>query len=307
MIAAAGRSSPALDADAERGGEHRAPQRRAQPGGRHDAREPLAEEHAGQRADQDVPHEPVVDVARDHVRQPGRPQQHGRVEDVGPDDAMRREAEDEDQREADQRAAPDGCHAQDEAEHQPEHHGERLRARRQQDRLALALGDPGHEQRAPERHDRRERERARDAPQQRRVRRRRQALDQDHAADGAGNAAEREPARHAEVDRAAAQVPPAAERLGQRAVGDVGADRDDRLRADHEQQQRRHQRPAADAGEADQHADAEAEEDDQRVHPADECSYRGSRTSSSTLRSSALPVFSAAPPEPSAPSRCGSL
>ena len=40
------------------------------------------------------------------------------MEDVGADDAVRREAEDEDQRQADQRAAADRRHAEDQAEHE---------------------------------------------------------------------------------------------------------------------------------------------------------------------------------------------
>jgi hypothetical protein len=61
-------------------------------------------------------------------------------------------------------------------------------------------------------------------------------------------------------------VLPAADGLRQRSVGDVGPDRDVRLRADEDQQQRRHQRAAADPGQADEHADTDAEDDDQRIH-----------------------------------------
>jgi len=59
---------------------------------------------------------------------------------------------------------------------------------------------------------------------------------------------------------------PAAERLGDRAVRQVGADRHHRLDPDDQDQQRGHQRSAADAGQADQDADAEAEQDHQWVH-----------------------------------------
>ena len=93
-----------------------------------------------------------------------------------------------------------------------------------------------------------------------------QAVEQPDADQRAGHAADRQPLRHAEVDRALAQVPPAAERLRDRAVGEVGADRDDRRDAGEQHEQRRHERAAADAGQADEDADAEAEGDDHRVH-----------------------------------------
>ena len=76
----------------------------------------------------------------------------------------------------------------------------------------------------------------------------------------------RQPQRERNVDRALAEVPPAADRLGHRAVGQVGADGDHRLDPEHEDQQRRHERAAAHAGGADEDADAEAEEDQERVH-----------------------------------------
>jgi hypothetical protein len=46
----------------------------------------------------------------------------------------------------------------------------------------------------------------------------------------------------------------------------VGADRDDRLHVEDQDQHRGHQRAPADAGHADQDADAKAEDDDCRVH-----------------------------------------
>ena len=93
-----------------------------------------------------------------------------------------------------------------------------------------------------------------------------QALEQQHAGDGAGHAAEGQPLGDAEVDGALAQVPPAADGLRHRAVGEVGPDRHDRVDPDDEDQQRRHERAAADAGQPDEDPDAEAEEDDERVH-----------------------------------------
>ena len=72
---------------------------------------------------------------------------------------------------------------------------------------------------------------------------------------------DRQPHRHPREHRALDEVPVAADRLGDRRVGEVGADRHHRLDAEHEDQQRRHQRAAAHAGDADEEPDAEAEED----------------------------------------------
>ena len=113
-----------------------------------------------------------------------------------------------------------------------------------------------------------------------------QRVDSQHAGDRPGHRAERQPLRQSEVDVARAQVAPAAERLGDRAVGEVGADRDDRLHAGEEDQQRRHQRAAADAGQPDEDADAEAEDDDQRVHQLSCSAPRGCRTRSCRSRPS---------------------
>jgi hypothetical protein len=52
-----------------------------------------------------------------------------------------------------------------------------------------------------------------------------------------------------------------ADGLGHRRVGEVRADRGDRLDAEHEDEERRHQRAAADAGHPDQDPHAEAEAD----------------------------------------------
>src|SRR5690242_4235212 len=59
------------------------------------------------------------------------------------------------------------------------------------------------------------------------------------------------------VDRAEPPVPDRSERLEDRAVEDVGADRVGRLEAEDDDQDRRHQRAAADAGEADDQAEAQ--------------------------------------------------
>ena len=75
---------------------------------------------------------------------------------------------------------------------------------------------------------------------------------------GGGQASRREPEHDRPIDMVGDVVPPAAGRLGDRGVEQIGADRDLRRHAEARDQQGRHQRAAADAGQADQHADAEA-------------------------------------------------
>ena len=69
-----------------------------------------------------------------------------------------------------------------------------------------------------------------------------------------------QPEREMAVHRAEPAMPHRAERLEDRAVEDVGADGVRRLEAEDDDQDRRHQRAAADAGEADDQAEAEAGE-----------------------------------------------
>ena len=54
-------------------------------------------------------------------------------------------------------------------------------------------------------------------------------------------------------------------RLGHRRIEEVGADRGRRMEAEQQHQQRSHQRAAADAGQADEHADQEAGERIERI------------------------------------------
>jgi hypothetical protein len=61
-------------------------------------------------------------------------------------------------------------------------------------------------------------------------------------------------------------VAPAAHRLGHRAVEEVGADGHHRLDANHEDEQRREQRAAADPRQADEDPHGQPEEDDQGIH-----------------------------------------
>ena len=57
----------------------------------------------------------------------------------------------------------------------------------------------------------------------------------------------------------------AAAGLGGRGIEQVGADRGRRVNAEQQDQQRRHQRAAADAGHADQEADAETRSNVERI------------------------------------------
>src|SRR5262249_50379912 len=67
------------------------------------------------RADQDVAGEGEVDVAADPVGDPGRPEQHRGVENVGADHPLRRQAVDGDQQDRDYGAGAGGGDADDEA------------------------------------------------------------------------------------------------------------------------------------------------------------------------------------------------
>ena len=271
-----------LGEDAERRAEQHAAQGGAQAGGR-DAREQMgADPDAGQRADEDVGHQREVDVAADPVRDAGDPQQDRGVEDVGADDPVRGQAEDEDQREPDQRAAAHRGGAEHEAEDEADRDGEDLRRAREVHAVALARDELGHQQRTREDRDRDHEQRPADGAEQHRVEVVAvgvvQAVDQPHADQRAGHAAAGQPLRDAHVDRARAPVAPAAEGLGDGAVGEVGADRDDGLDADDDDQQRRHQRAATDPGHPDQDADTESEDDDEGVHaPAGPVARRRTR------------------------------
>ena len=75
-----------------------------------------------------------------------------------------------------------------------------------------------------------------------------------------GRRAEQHPHREPRVDVPELAMPDGAERLEDRAVEDVRADRDRRLEAEDEDQHRRHQRAAAHAGHPDEKADQETGE-----------------------------------------------
>ena len=76
--------------------------------------------------------------------------------------------------------------------------------------------------------------------------------------DARGNAAGSEPEHRPPMDGARPAVNEAATGLGRRRIQQIGADGCGRVDAEQHDQDRRHQRTAADAGHADQQADAEA-------------------------------------------------
>jgi hypothetical protein len=81
------------------------------------------------------------------------------VEDVGPDDPVRREAEHHDQRQADERARADRRHPEDDAEHEPDPRRARLRTAGERNAVALARHAG---QRAPQHRERDDEERGGD-------------------------------------------------------------------------------------------------------------------------------------------------
>ena len=144
----------------------------------------------------------------------------------------------QDQREADQRAEPTEVRPRTKPSTSADADGADLRARASARPCRARAATARHEQRAGE--DRRaattSSATATTREQRRRRSRRRSGRAGARAAstpsERARHAADGQPLRHAEVDGALAQVAPAADGLRDRAVGEVGADRDDRLDAD---------------------------------------------------------------------------
>ena len=139
----------------------------------------------------------------------------------------------------------------------------------------LAGRQRGEEHCAPEDRQRDDDERGRDPAQQDGVEPVAVAVvqpaDEPDAGERPGDAADGEPPRHAEVDLPAAQQPPPADGLRHRPIGEVGADRHDGVHAREEDEQRRHERPAADPRQAHEHAHAQAEQDDDGIHASGAC------------------------------------
>ena len=137
--------------------------------------------------------------------------------------------------------------------------------RLQVDRLALTCVRRRREHRPPEDRDAGDQERARNEAQHDGVelpaRMAFDDLEYPHAGDRRGNAADPEPQRDAHVDGAFAEMRPSPNRLGDRGVEDVRADRQHRLDPEDDDQQRCHERAATHTGGPHEDAHAEAEDD----------------------------------------------
>jgi hypothetical protein len=246
--------------------QQRGAQREACPGVRQHLGQARTDPDGGHRTGEQLDQQRPVDVAERGVADAGHDGQRHRVRDVGAHQPGGRQAgvEQQDHR-GTQRASPDGAqrhqHAQDQAAHQGEG-GLALRRdealQPQADAVPHRAEDDGHG-------GQHQRDAERDA--QHAV----SALgDADHVHVGGGgdrgrDAAGEQPAGDAVVDVAVAVVGDRAGDLGQAGEPQVGADGDRFLQAEHRDQQRRHQRAAAHAGETHDQPDAEAGCDGQPV------------------------------------------
>ena len=184
------------------------------------------------------------------------------MEDVGADDPARSERVDEHHHEAEERPAADRGQPDDEPAEEAEPEGDRLVAPLED--VELRAVTPRLQERLREEARAAEQERRADRPALHRLRAvavvvredRGQADPDERHRPRAGEHPQREP----RVDGAELPVPDRAERLEDRAVEDVGADGVGRLEAEEDDQDRRHQRPAAHARQADEDADQQARE-----------------------------------------------
>ena len=189
----------------------------------------------------------------------GQRQRH-RVGDVGADDARRRQL----RIKQDQGGDADGAGADRRDRHQHAEHGadddgqRRDPLRRQRaDPRRVAVDEPV----AKHQHQRGGKQRQRQHAGDELARRRAVDVDVAQRPDGQDrqrHAAGGEPPHHAPIDGPVIAMHQAAGGLGRRGVEQVGADRGRRMDAEQHDQDRRHQRAAADAGQADQHADGKA-------------------------------------------------
>ena len=155
------------------------------------------------------------------------------------------------------------------AQYRARQHGERrlraletlglLRAQLLAQRMGLALEDHGH--RGEQQHP------AQRVHQQAGLELRQLGLLQPgQGGQAAGQAAQAQPPKHLPIDAAHAVVHRAAHHLGDRGKPQVGADGRSRADAEQQHQDRRHQRAAADAGDADHHPHAKAGQCVEPVH-----------------------------------------
>src|SRR5437763_9433246 len=227
-----------------------------------------------------------VDVAGDEVPEARHPEQPGGMEDVGADDLVRPQREDEEQCQPEEDAAADRRQPDDVAAEEADEHGRDLVAPPHDECTVadLAHADGGLQQHA----DGAKQERCAEDLTLRRLdaaavrvlqpRRRRDAEERRR------RAADEHPAAQLRLRRPELVVARAADGLEDRAVQDVGADRGRRVEAEDEDEDRRHERAAAHAGHADAHADGEAREDELPGHSSSRSS------SAATMRSAASSI-----------------
>src|SRR5690348_5250044 len=266
--------------------------------GEHEPQRPVAEmdrelaagEDARDGADEQPRQGVGVDVAGDEVPEACDPEQSGGVEDVRADDLVGPQREDEQQRQPEEHAAADGCQPDDVAAEEADEHGCDLVASAHDECAVadLAHADGGLQQHA----ERAEQQRRAEDLAFRRLdaaavpvlqpRRRRDAEERRRCA------ADEHPAAELRLRRPELVVARPSDRLEDRAVQDVGSDRRRRVEAEDEDEDRRHQRAAAHAGHADEHADGEAGEDELPGHSSSRSS------SAATMRSAASSIPSEA-------------
>ena len=190
----------------------------------------------------------------------GGERQRHRMRDVGADDPRRRQL----RIKQDQGGDADGAGADrgdrhQHAEHGADNDGQRRDPLRRQcaDARRVAPDDPI----AKHQHQRGSKQRQRQHAGNELAGRRAIDVDVTQRPDGQDrhrHAAGGEKPHHAPIDGPVVAVHQAAGGLGRRGIEQVGADRGRRMNPEQHDQDRRHQRAAADAGQADQHADGEA-------------------------------------------------
>src|SRR5947209_6593865 len=249
-------------------------------------RELAAGEDARDGADEQPQERVRVDVARDEMPEAGDPEEAGGVEDVGADDLVRPQREDEQQRQSEEHAAADGRQPDDEAAEDPDEHGRDLVAPPHHE---CAVADLAHADGGLQQHpERAEQERCAEDLALRRLDAAAVPVLQPHRRrdpeERRGRASDEHPAAELRLRRPELVVAGAPHALEDRAVQDVGADRRCRVEAEDEDEDRRHERAAAHARHADEHADGEAREGELPGHSSSRSS------SAATMRSAASSI-----------------
>ena len=188
---------------------------------------------------------------------PATVEEGGGVEDVCADDPRQRERVDHDHHEAEVGAAPDRGEADDEAEHGAGGEGDQLVAAAH-DEGRLARLHPAFHERLGEEADAAADERDADRIAENRLRARDRVLELVRGHDAGNRQRARtheQPEREVAVNRAETAMPDCAERFEDRTVDDVRADGSRRLEAEEDDEDRRHQRAATHAGQADDHSE----------------------------------------------------